>query len=133
MQVSALPLSRVLFVAVLAIGVAFLAPQGAPAADSAQLFIYHSNDGDVSDRDQYLWRILRTALDHTRALYGDYDMRAGAVMEQARRIYSLSHDDGTVTVSVFPAQGGYADIMTPIRIPVDRGLLGMRILLIKHL
>jgi len=105
----------------------------APAhADSVMTFIYHRDEGDVDQRNQYLWRLLRGALEHTRDRWGDYVLKPSIAMHQKRRVYVLEHNEAGINVSLFPAQKGLDETLVPVRIPVDRGMLGYRVLLIRE-
>lgn len=105
---------------------------GMGRADPVMTFIYHRDEGDIDVRNQYLWRMLRGALEHTRDRYGDYVLEPSIAMHQKRRIYVLEHNEAGINVSLFPAQRGLDDQLVPVRIPVDRGMLGYRVLLIRE-
>jgi len=120
---------------VLALGLLGVALLGAMpvAADSVMSFIYHRDEGDdVDRRNQYLWRVLRGALDHTRPGWGDYVLEPSIAMHQKRRIHVLENNESGINVSLFPAQRGLDDKLIPVRIPIDRGMLGYRVLLIRE-
>ena len=102
------------------------------AADPAMTYIYHRDEGDIDVRNQYLWRMLRGALEHTRANWGDYVLEPSIAMHEKRRIYVLENNVAGINVSLFPAQRGLDDKLVPVRIPVDRGMLGYRVLLIRQ-
>jgi len=103
------------------------------SADSVMSFIYHRDEGDdVDQRNQYLWRVLRGALEHTRPAWGDYVLGPSIAMHQKRRIYVLENNESGINVSLFPAQRGLDDKLIPVRIPIDRGMLGYRVLLIRE-
>lgn len=106
----------------------------APAAepDPVMTYIYHRDEGDIDLRNQYLWRVLRGALEHTRAGYGDYVLEPSIAMHEKRRIYVLENNEAGINISLFPAQRGLDDKLVPVRIPVDRGMLGYRVLLIRE-
>ena len=122
------------FHAAIAAGLFWVAlSMAAPAvAESAMTYIYHRDAGDVDQRNQYLWRVLRGALEHTRAGWGDYTLEPSIAMHQKRRIYVLENNEAGINVSLFPAQRGLDDKLEPVRIPIDRGMLGYRVLLIRE-
>jgi len=101
-------------------------------ADPVMSYIYHRDEGDIDLRNQYLWRVLRSALEHTSAAYGDYVLQPSIAMHEKRRIYVLENNEAGINVSLFPAQVGLDDKLVPVRIPVDRGMLGYRVLLIRE-
>ncbi len=108
-----------------------LAWSAAPArADPPMNYIYQRNENDLDSFDQYLWRLFRGALERTRDRWGGYVLQPSGHMREKRRIYVLEHQLAGVNVSLFPAQKGLGDQLVPVRIPVDRGLLGYRVLLI---
>jgi len=100
-------------------------------ADPVMTYIYHRDEGDIDIRNQYLWRVLRGALEHTRDRWGDYVLEPSIAMHEKRRIYVLEHNEAGINVSLFPAQKGLDKTLVPVRIPVDRGMLGYRVLLIR--
>lgn len=102
-------------------------------SEPVMTYIYHRDEeGDIDSRNQYLWRVLRAALERTRDRYGDYALEASVAMHEKRRIYVLEHNEAGINVSLFPAQKGLDDSLVPVRIPVDRGMLGYRVLLIRE-
>ncbi len=101
-------------------------------SQSAMSYIYyHDQDTDVDKRNEYLWRILKCALDHTQRDWGDYVLTPSNVLYQKRRIYILEHNQDSVNVGLFPSQRLLEKRLIPVRIPVDRGMLGYRVLLIR--
>jgi hypothetical protein len=107
-------------------------PAGAQETPKVMTFIYHRDEGDIDARNQYLWRVLRGALERTRDRWGDYILEPSIAMHQKRRIYVLEHHEAGINISLFPSQRGLDDQLVPVRIPVDRGLLGYRVLLIRE-
>lgn len=101
-------------------------------ADPVMTYIYHRDEGDIDIRNQYLWRLLRGALERTRDRWGDYVLEPSIAMHEKRRIYVLEHNEAGINVSLFPAQKGLSDKLAAVKIPVDRGMLGYRVLLIRE-
>ncbi len=115
------------------LGAALLRAMPAAADESAMPYIYHRDESDDIDRrNQYLWRVLRGALEHTRPAWGDYVLEPSVAMHQKRRIYVLENNEAGINVSLFPAQRGLDEKLVPVRIPIDRGMLGYRVLLIRE-
>jgi hypothetical protein len=108
-------------------------------ADSAPTmrFVYHSDHAppppgqQPSQRNQYTIDVLRTALDRTRDVYGAYELAPSPAMHEKFRPLALEHGDEGINISVFPSKPGYSDKLIPVRIPIDRGLMGFRILTIR--
>ena len=103
----------------------------------AMRFIYHSDHPppppgqQPSERNQYTLEVLRTALDRTRDTFGPYELTPSPAMHEKFRPLALEHGDEGINISVFPSKPGYADKLIPVRIPIDRGLMGYRILTIR--
>jgi hypothetical protein len=99
-------------------------------ADPTMTFIYQRDENGIEATNQYLWRLVRAALERTRDRWGDYRLEPSMPMYEERRIYVLEHNIGSINFSLFPAQKRLEDKLVPVRIPLDRGLLGYRVLLI---
>jgi len=108
----------------------FLGWAAAVAADDSMRYIYHRDPGSDDNRNAYGWRVLRAALDRTRDRYGDYVLEPGSITDERPNATSLLHGDGGITISIFTARTGYEGKLIPVRIPIDRGILGYRLLLI---
>ena len=93
-------------------------------------FVYHRQPGVDDSRNAYAWRLLGAALDHSRARYGDYVLAPSDIADERPNAVSLMHGDGGISVSVFTQRADYAGKLLPVRIPIDRGVLGYRLLLI---
>lgn len=85
-------------------------------------------------KDQrYAYRIdlLRLALENTRAEYGDYALiPVAGEMTQARGEAFLAHPGSPVRVAFLPTTVEREKHFLPVRIPILRGILGYRVLLI---
>jgi ABC-type amino acid transport substrate-binding protein len=105
---------------------------GSAAADDSMRYIYHRDPGSDDSRNAYAWRVLQAALDHTIAGHGAYLLGPGSITDERPNATSLLQGDGGITVSVFTARTGYEGKLIPVRIPIDRGILGYRLLLIHQ-
>ena len=104
----------------------------ASAGDAAPAtFIYQHDVGAGDDRNQYGLRVLLAALDHTREHWGDYEVKPSAPMPGKHRIYVLEHGEGGVNIGLFVNHAGLDHRLIPVRIPIDRGMLGYRVLVIR--
>ncbi|SFG02652.1 amino acid ABC transporter substrate-binding protein, PAAT family [Duganella sp. CF458] len=78
------------------------------------------------------WIVLRAALEKTAAKYGPFTLaQSQAPFSVPRMLQELSRPGGTVNVI---ARATHRDLETqfqPIRIPIDRGLMGLRLLLVR--
>jgi len=103
----------------------------APAQTSVVMnFVYHRDPTEQDDRNRYAWTLLAAALDHTRDRYGDYSLTASDIIDERPNAYTLMTGEGGITVSVFTPRAAYDGKLIPVRIPIDRGMLGLRVLLI---
>lgn len=112
----------------------FAAPNlahGFDASEAARDFVYHS-DGAGDVRNHYSWRVLEMALERTKPNYGPYHLVASKVIEEGPKAYALQHHTGGITLSVFTARSEYGGSLIPVRIPIDRGMLGYRVLLVHR-
>jgi hypothetical protein len=100
-------------------------------ASAEELIIRHPATGDPEGRNEYQVEVLRAVLTSTLDSHGPFRLEPVPDMPQAREIQSLVsgkwHDVlWTVTSAKREA------IMSPIRFPLLRGLLGHRICLIRY-
>ena len=95
-------------------------------------YIYPGPESQNDKRYDYEWELLRNALEITKDSYGSYVMKtANIVMNGNRRDYELNKDSGIVTIILGIGTKEREKILTPIRIPLDKGLLGYRVFLIN--
>jgi len=109
-----------------------LALWGPARADLTMTYIYYRDVGDIELRNQYFWRMLQAALEQTRDRWGDYVLEPSIGMNEKRRIHVLENNERSINVSMFPSQRGLDDKLVPVRIPIDRGMLGYRVFLIRQ-
>ena len=117
-------------IAMLALLAQSLVAQGARASDPGA-FVYYQDPNDNSQRNTYAWQLLALALEHTRAAYGPFTLGPSSVAEERPNANSLLNAVGGVTVSVFAAPMSRHNII-PVRFPIDRGMLGFRVLEIRE-
>ena len=105
-----------------------------PGADAPteMRYIYTGPESPSDVRYVYHWEILRTALGKTTEKYGPYRMMQSEPMTQLRQAHELSKATGTITVTCLAPEVGYGRNLTCILIPVDRGLVGYRVFLIRR-
>lgn len=86
----------------------------------------------IDSRYDYDWRVLQTALEKTAPRFGHCKLRASSMpMEAARATLELSNEGGRINVLVRATTQALEQRFIPVRIPVDKGLLGYRLLLIR--
>jgi len=94
-------------------------------------FTYSAGQVELGDIKRFHWAVLEAALERTRKTYGDYRLVAISPMPVSRQEYELAHADPVITIAVFNSTAERTRKLLPVRIPIDRGLLGYRILLIR--
>ncbi|MTJ82554.1 MAG: amino acid ABC transporter substrate-binding protein [Telmatospirillum sp.] len=105
---------------------------GLSPARAIDLVIYPAPEQTDDVRFRDLIEILGESLEKTRADYGPYRlMPADAVMTEQRQLTSLEHRTGDLTVVWSSTSEEKERILRPIRIPLRKGMLGLRIALIR--
>jgi ABC-type amino acid transport substrate-binding protein len=94
-------------------------------------YVHPAPESKEDVRYDYHWRILATALERTRAKWGPYALEAGPLMSEPRQVVELSRPGGALTVIHLDTTPDMERDLLPVRIPVDRNLVGYRVLLIR--
>jgi len=106
-----------------------------PAAPSAEpeVILYPRPLSDSDSRFDYHLSLLQEALKRTEPKYGPFELRpAQTVMNQIRQFSLLQAGSPLLDVAIKPTSIEREQAMTPVRIPLEKGLLGWRILLIHR-
>ena len=83
-------------------------------------------------RYDYYWKLLEQALATTEAEFGPYDLQvATTAMNEARSLHELEIGSSQITILVHGNVAEYERRLLPIRFPLDKGLLGYRVFLIR--
>lgn len=107
-----------------------LSLSGAGALAGTQL-VYPLSVG-VDSRYDYDWAVLRMALEKSRARFGHYTIhQASVAMSPARISQELLMAGGRINVLVRATAPELERRYIPVRLPVDRGLLGYRVFLVR--
>ncbi len=110
------------------------APWGmARAADNAAAqwhFIHNAPETADDRRYDYHWRVLRAALEATREKYGAYILEPGLPMSEKLQVVEMQRARGVLNTMVLDATVALEETLQPVKIPVDKGLLGYRVFLI---
>lgn len=114
----------------LAVACALLATAGSAAAPMT--YIYHPPESVTDVRYDYQWEILRTALERTKAKWGDYRMLQSQRMSEQRQTFELQHATGKLTVMYLSTTPDFERTLVPVRIPVDKNLGGYCVFLIRR-
>lgn len=106
-----------------------------PATQAAEPdVIYYPRPLSKNDtRFDYHLSLLREALERTTPEYGPFEMKtAGIKMNQLRQIDLLQTGHPLLDVIIKPTSIERERILMPVRIPLEKGLLGWRIMLIRR-
>jgi len=110
----------------------FALPSSARAAETPMTFTYSEGQNEIGLAKRFHWAVLAAALERTRKSHGDYRLVALPSMPMKRQEYELTHERPVITVAPFGSNAERAGRMLPVRIPIDAGLLGYRVLLIRE-
>lgn len=107
----------------------------APFAHAAEpdVILYPRPISEKDTRFDYHLSLLREALERTVPEYGNFELRpASLVMNQLRQFDLLMEGSPLLDVCVKPTSIEREKALTPVRIPLGKGLLGWRIFLIHR-
>jgi hypothetical protein len=105
--------------------------QGTSFAADPMAYIYNAPESSHDVRYVYEWEILRTALEKTKDAYGPFRMAPSAPMSERRQVFELKNATGKLTIMYLDTTPEHERDLVPIRIPVDKNLVGFRIFLIR--
>jgi hypothetical protein len=108
----------------------FAAVHGAEDVAPQWRFIHNAPETAGDQRYAYHWRVLRAALEITRGKYGDYVLEPGPVMSEKLQVVEIRRPRGALNTMVLDATEEMERALLPVKIPIDKGLLGYRVLLI---
>ncbi len=98
------------------------------AAAPPRTIVYPRAESDVDDRDRYPVQLLTLAL---RKAHAGYELKVHPVfMLQVRAMHEVEQDSGLDIVWTMTSRERERALL-PVRIPIDRGLLGWRLLLVR--
>ena len=104
-----------------------------PATFATALEVVHPAPKSAGDtRFEYYWQLLARALTLTEPDFGPYVLRsATSAMTERRALEELMTDPGKITVLVHGNVADYEKQLLPVYFPLDKGLLGYRVFLIR--
>lgn len=109
---------------------AFVCASASGAAST--VIVYPLTGSGIDSRYDYDWAVLRTALEKTAPHYGPFELRQSPTTMSAQRVtQELSNQPGRINIFVRATDPDLEQQFLPIRLPVDRGLLGYRIFLVR--
>ncbi|MDF3193642.1 hypothetical protein [Pseudomonas sp. 1928-m] len=94
-------------------------------------FVHNAPETADDQRYDYHWRVLRAALEVTREQYGDYRLEPGQPMSEKLQVVEMQRPHGGLNTLVLDATQALEESLRPVKIPVDKGLLGYRVFLIQ--
>ncbi|GAB2867690.1 transporter substrate-binding domain-containing protein [Pseudoduganella ginsengisoli] len=102
------------------------------APKSATKVVYPLHLGSYDARYDYDWLVLRTALEKTVPAFGPFTMQQfGEAMSPQRVAQELVLPHGRINIMARAVSPEFERDDLPIRIPIDKGLLGYRVLLVR--
>jgi hypothetical protein len=99
----------------------------AKAALAQDIYVFQREAKDAND---FAMHVLHEALERTNQSYGPYSLQFASQISLRPRHLALANGEDGVNINIFPEAGPVGDRVVPIPIPIDRGLLGNRVLLI---
>lgn len=123
---------RLPILAFLATMAALLSEGFAPTARAESMdFVYPPPEAAGDERHLYYWQMLDAALAANRDKYGDYTARPfDSPMTFQRGVAEVESGNGRVNIISRATNLDLEKRLRPIRIPVDKGLLGFRLFLV---
>ena len=113
------------------LGLPLLARAGADAQLAQLIYPRYFSILDTS-RD-FDWIVLRTALEKTAARFGPFALSASREpLSVPRMLQELGRERGSINVIARATHRELEARFQPVRIPIDRGLMGMRLLLVRR-
>lgn len=105
--------------------------QAQEVASTPAVIRHPTGQSEKDKRYEYMITLLKLILDHTTEAYGAYELQPNTMpMTPERMIRDVV--DGKLDVIQFPISERANAELLPIRIPMRKGLLGWRILLIRN-
>lgn len=102
------------------------------APSSPPTLVYPRHIDAMDNRYDYDWLILRTALEKSVAAFGPYEIKqSDQTMSPQRVQQELALPGGRINVLACATASQLEERFLPIRIPIDKGLLGFRVFLVR--
>ncbi len=104
----------------------------AQAGTAAMTYIYPPPESGADRRMDYYWVLMRAALQVTEAQWGPFVLEPSSVVMNADRSQILLSNAETITTLVRVTSREREAAMRAVRIPLDKGLTGYRLFLIRQ-
>ncbi|MEJ5999919.1 hypothetical protein [Paucibacter soli] len=126
-----LGLRRLIAGACLSLG-GLMAVAAAPAGTELDWrFVHNGPESSEDQRYEYHWRVLRAALEATRVSHGGYVLESVAHMNESRQLLEMQKPGGLINTLVLDSTVSLEQRLLPVKVPVEKGLLGYRVFLIR--
>lgn len=95
------------------------------------VYIHSQPESAQDERQLFAWDVLAQALERTRAVDGDYEIREAPIpFHQKRQIQALGQANHHINIALQPVHPDMAQYaVAPVRIPVMGGMWGYRVML----
>jgi ABC-type amino acid transport substrate-binding protein len=104
----------------------------AVAAGAPMRLVHRGPESAADSRRQYDWVLLREVLERTRAQAGAFELiTSDSPMNSARALAELLNSKGKINILARVTSNALEQQLLPIRIPIERGLRGYRLFLIR--
>lgn len=97
----------------------------------ASNFVINGPETPSDTRYAYHEKVLRAALEATTGRFGAYAIQKASFMNEARQIAEMRRGNGLINTLVLDSTLELMRDLVPVRIPIDRGLIGYRVFLIR--
>lgn len=104
----------------------------APMPARAQMDYVYGSIGTPGDTDNFVYVLFDEALTRTSAKWGSYVLRTVPEVPRNRQIRELGAGKGSTTLAILGTAHDIGEYLRPILIPIDKGLVGYRLLLIRR-
>jgi len=94
-------------------------------------FLHNGPESADDRRYDYHWQVLRAALEATRAEFGGYTLEPVSHMTESRQVLEMQRPGGLINTLVLDSTRALERQLMPVKVPVDKGLLGYRLFLIR--
>ena len=103
----------------------------AQAGAAAMTYVYPPPESGADRRMDYYWELMRAALQATEAQWGPFVLEPSGMVMNADRSQILLSKSEAITTLVRVTSRERETVMRPVRIPLDKGLTGYRLFLIR--
>lgn len=105
----------------------------ARAHDSPPMQVVYPRYFSILDTSKgFDWVVLRAALEKTSGKYGPFTLApSNEPVSVPRMLQELGRSNGSINIIARATQRDLETQFQPVRIPIDRGLMGMRLLLVR--